>query len=100
MNYNEIIIKISQETGLPGKVVDKVFKAYWFFIRTSIQALPLKELLSEEEFSKLKTNFNIPSLGKLSCTYEDYLRQKKRHEHITAFRKNNGIKTQKDKTSI
>ncbi len=87
MNYNEIVIRVSQETGLPGKMVDKVFKAYWSFIRTSIQALPLKELLSEEEFSKLKTNFNIPSLGKLTCTYEDYLRQKKRHEHITAFRK-------------
>lgn len=92
MNYNEIVIKVSQETGLPGKVVDKVFKAYWAFIRTSIQALPLKELLSEEEFSKLKTNFNIPSLGKLTCTYEDYLRQKKRYEHITAFRKKNGTK--------
>ena len=92
MNYNEIVIRVSQETGLPGKVVDKVFKAYWSFIRTSIQALPLKELLSEEEFSKLKTNFNVPSLGKLTCTYEDYLRQKKRHEHITAFRKKNGTK--------
>lgn len=92
MNYNEIVIRVSQETGLPGKVVDKVFKAYWSFIRTSIQALPLKELLSEEEFLKLKTNFNIPSLGKLTCTYEDYLRQKKRHEHITAFRKKNGTK--------
>lgn len=92
MNYNEIVVRVSQETGLPGKVVDKVFKAYWFFIRTSIQALPLKEFLSEEEFSKLKTNFNIPSLGKLSCTYEDYLRQKKRHEHIIAFRKKNGTK--------
>lgn len=92
MNYNEIVIRVSQETGLPGKVVDKVFKAYWSFIRTSIQALPLKELLSEEEFSKLKTNFNIPSLGKLTCTYEDYLRQEKRHEHITAFRKKNGTK--------
>lgn len=92
MNYNEIVIRVSQETGLPGKVVDKVFKAYWSFIRTSIQALPLKELLSEEEFSKLKTNFNIPSLGKLTCTYEDYLRQKKRYEHIKAFREKNGTK--------
>ncbi len=92
MNYNEIITKVSQETGLSGGVVDKIFKAYWFFIRTSLQALPLKEDLSEEDFLKLKTNFNIPSLGKLSCTYEDYLRQKKRHEHIIAFRKKNGTK--------
>lgn len=100
MKYNEIITKVSQETGLPGKVVDKVFKAYWFFIRTSLQALPLKEISSEEDFSKLKTNFNIPSLGKLTCTYEDYLRQKKRHEHIIAFRKKNGIKNQESKASL
>lgn len=100
MNYNEIITKVSQETGLPGRVVDKVFKAYWSFIRTSIQALPLKENLSEEEFLKLRTNFNIPSLGKLSCTYEDYLRQKKRYEHILEFKKKNGIKTQEDKTPL
>lgn len=100
MNYNEIITKVSQETNLPGRVVDKVFKAYWFFIRTSLQALPLKDNLSEEDFLKLKTNFNIPSLGKLTCTYEDYLRQKKRHEHITAFRKKNGTKDKEDKTPL
>lgn len=100
MKYNEIITKVSQETGLPGKVVDKAFKAYWFFIRTSLQALPLKEILTEEDFLRLKTNFNIPSLGKLTCTYEDYLRQKKRHEHITAFRKKNGTKDKEDKTSL
>lgn len=100
MNYNEIITKVSQETNLPGRAVDKVFKAYWSFIRTSLQALPLKDNLSEEDFLKLQTNFNIPSLGKLTCTYEDYLRQKKRHEHITAFRKKNGTKDKEDKTSL
>lgn len=95
MNYNEIITRVSQETGLSGRVVDKVFKAYWLFIRASLQALPLKENLSEEDFLKLKTNFNIPSLGKLSCTYEDYLRQRKKHEHIIAFR-NRNVCTKKD----
>lgn len=99
MNYDEILSKISQETNLPKKVVGKVFKAYWFFIRTSLQNLPLKEDLSEEEFSRLRTNFNIPSLGKFSCTYEDYLKQKKRYKRIIEFRKN-GIKTQEGKTSL
>ena len=100
MNYNEIITKVSQETNLPGKVVDKVFKAYWSFIRTSLQALPLKDNLSEEDFLKLKTSFNIPSLGKLTCTYEDDLRQKKRHEYIIAFREKNGTKDKEDKTPL
>lgn len=100
MNYNEIIIKVSQETNLPEKVVDKVFKAYWFFIRTSLQNLPLRDNLSEEDFLKLRTNFNIPSLGKLSCTYEDYLKQKKRYEYIKIFRQNNGIETKESETSL
>lgn len=100
MKYNDIITKVSQETDLPVKVVGKVFKAYWLFIRASIQALPLKETLSEEDFMKLRTNFNIPSLGKLTCTYEDYLRQKRRHEHIITFRKNNGTKNKEDKTPL
>ena len=37
--------------------------------------------LSEEEFNKLKTNFNIVSLGKLSCTYDRYKRIKLREKY-------------------
>lgn len=100
MSYSEIITKVSEEINLPSKVVDKAFKAYWLFIRASIQALPLKEDLSKEDFLKLRTNFNIPSLGKLTCTYEDYLRRKKAYEHILEFRRNNGIKAKESKTSV
>lgn len=70
MNYNDLVTQLSKELNLPPRVVDKVYKSYWKFIRDSIQGLPLKEDISEEEFQKLRTNFNIPSLGKLSCTYD------------------------------
>lgn len=70
MNYSDIIKKVSDELGINKDLVDKTYKAYWLFIRESIQSLPLKDNLSKEEFSKLKTNFNIPSLGKLTCTYD------------------------------
>ena len=42
--------------------------------------------LNEEDFSKLKTNFNIPSLGKLTCTYERMLGVKKRFNFIKQLR--------------
>ena len=42
--------------------------------------------LSEEEFSTLKTNFNVPSLGKLACTLDKYNRVKKRFKLIKNFR--------------
>lgn len=89
MTYSDIVIKVSQEVGLPPEVVDKVYKSYWLFIKQSIQALPLKEELSQEAFTKLKTNFNIPSLGKLSCTYDRMLRVKERFKHIKKFRERN-----------
>lgn len=78
MNYPDIIGKVSEEVNLPKKVVDKTYKAFWLFINQSIQSLPLKKDLNEEDFTKLRTNFNIPSLGKLNCTYDGMLGRKKR----------------------
>ena len=66
------------ELGLDKSDVKEAYQLYWNFFRKSIEALPLKEDLTEEEFSKLKTNFNIPYLGKFSCTYDRYLRMKKK----------------------
>ena len=82
MDYKDLITQISKELSLPYKVVDKVYKSYWRFIRDTIQNLPLKENLTEEDFQKLRTNFNIPSLGKLTCTYDRFKRVRKRYELI------------------
>jgi hypothetical protein len=74
---------------LPVEVVELAYKSYWKFIRKTIQELPLKDDLSEEEFAKLKTNFNIVSLGKLSCTYDRYKRVKLREKYKNAKYKEN-----------
>lgn len=87
MTYIEIITIISKELNLPIEVVDKVYKSYWQYIKNTIQDLPLKENLTEEQFSELRTNFNIPSLGKLTCTYDRMQKVKKRFEYIKNLRK-------------
>lgn len=69
MSYFEIVNKVSKELNLPEEVVDRSYKAFWLFVRETAASLPLKEISSEEEFSKLRVNFNIPSLGKLYCKY-------------------------------
>lgn len=74
--------------NLSSDLVDKVYKAYWAYIRSSISSLPLKEGLTEEGFSKLKTNFNIPSLGKLGCTFDRYKGMKKRLSLIKSIKNN------------
>ena len=87
MSYLDIIGKVSEELNLPKEVVDKTYRAFWLFINQSIQSLPLKENLNEEDFAKLKTNYNIPSLGKLTCTYERMLGVKKRFNFLKQLRK-------------
>lgn len=86
MRYKDIITEVSKELDLPRKVVDKTYKAFWLYINKSIQQLPLKEDLSEEKFKELQTNFNVPSIGKLTCTYTRMLNMKKRFEIIKNIR--------------
>ena len=82
MKYHDIIDKVSQELGIPFEVVNVAYKSYWKFIKQTIQSLPLKDNLNEEEFAKLRTNFNIPSLGKLTCTFDRMMGVKKRFKYI------------------
>ena len=86
MIYSDIVKKVAEELGLAVQIVDKTYKAYWYFIKQSIQQLPLKDIETEQEFNQLSTNFNIPSLGKLACTHDRMLRIKDRH--ITLKEKN------------
>lgn len=68
----DIYLTASKTLGVSPDVIEKVYKAYWQYIKATIEALPLKNNLTQEEFEKLKTNFNIPSIGKLSCTLDKY----------------------------
>lgn len=86
MNYPDIIGKVSQEMDIPLEVIDTAYKSYWKFIKQTIQSLPLKDDISEEEFAKLRTNFNIPSLGKLTCTFDRMMGVKKRFKYIRQIR--------------
>ena len=57
---------------MPKEIVDKYYKVYWEFIKKKIEELPLKEPLTEQEFSKLRKSFNIKGIGKLYCTYDTW----------------------------
>lgn len=89
MTYNEIVSKVSVDTGISVEVVDKAYRAFWSYIRNSVQELPLKGELTEAEFLSLRPNFNIPSLGKLCCTYHRYRGVKEKFNHIKTLRKRN-----------
>lgn len=79
MTLKEIISQVSESLGLPEKIVDRTYRAYWKAIREHMSSLPLKEDLTDEEFQKLQPNVNIPSIGKFHVTLDRYHRMKKQH---------------------
>ena len=81
MSYKKVINQVSKEFDKPKEVIDFVYKYYWGFIKNIISQLNLKKDLSKQEFSNLKTNFNIPSLGKLYVTYDGYLKNKTKYKY-------------------
>lgn len=80
MTYEEMVSKVADSTGLSKALVNRTYKTYWRTIKEYIESLPLKKDLTEEEFTKLKPNVNIPSIGKFYVTLGGYKRTKyKRH---------------------
>jgi hypothetical protein len=79
---DDIIEKVALELNLPSELVAKTYKAFWKSVRECISPLPLKEQLSPEQYSKLTTSFNIPSLGKLHCTYTEYIGKHKKYKEL------------------
>lgn len=98
MSYLDIIKRVSDKLNIPEEIVKKTYESYWLYIRNNISELPLKDNLSEEEFNNLRTNFNIPSIGKLSCSYDRYQAIKERYKHIKRIK--DGHYNKEDKTSI
>ena len=78
----------SHELGLPSELVERVYRAYWLAIKQAIQALPLKEDLTEDEFSELRVSFNIPSLGKLHSSYDRMRGVKRRFNYLQQIKNN------------
>jgi hypothetical protein len=86
MNYQEVLNQVANKLNIPVEVVKEAYESYWEYIRNTISKLPLKEDLSEEEFNKLRTNFNVPSIGKLACPYDRYKAIKDRYKHTKKLR--------------
>ena len=86
MKYSDIINKVSEELNLSREIVENTYKAYWNFIRVTIEELPLKTEISQEKYKTLRTNINIPSLGKLNCTYNRYIGIRNRFNIINKIR--------------
>lgn len=72
MKYTDIVSIVAHNTGVDKTIVDKTYRAYWKTIRNHISSLPLKDALTDKEFTDLQPNVNIPSIGKFYVTLSRY----------------------------
>lgn len=81
-NLERIYREVAKELKIDSKIVKDLYTSYWRAIREYISSLDYKEGLTEKEFNEIKTNVNIPALGKLFCTYETYLNTLKMKDYV------------------
>ena len=95
--YKKIFKDVAEEFNVP---ISKVIKAYllqYRFIVEKIKELPFsRDDITEDEFNKLRTSFNIPSIGKFYCSYKRYTGVKKALEYRRNISKNGRVQDKDD----
>ena len=96
LNLNDIYEILSKEMDIPVEVVRSAYSHSWRFITEKIRELPLQEELTEEEFNKLKLNFNLPSLGKLHLNYRRWVNITNRNEFLRELKRRKDNEAEED----
>lgn len=61
----EILSKIARTNGITPLEAEQIYTSAFKFAKTVINKLPVREIDSPLELRNLKSNFNLPRLGKL-----------------------------------
>lgn len=83
----------AKELNISPALSQLIYKSYWKFIRSSISNLELDNI-TEEDFKKLTTNFNIPYIGKLYTSYDKIQKYNRRIKYLE------NVKVKRDKTDV
>ena len=64
--------ELAEKYNLDLEVVEKIIATPYEFIQKKTRQMNFRDGLTREEFDKMKTNFNIPGLGKLYASFYLY----------------------------
>ena len=64
--------EMSEKYGLSIETIYSIISSPYDFIAKTTRTMEFEDGLTREEFLKLKTNFNIPSIGKLYASHYLY----------------------------
>lgn len=88
MRYKEILEEVSKELDIDNKIVIDVYKHYWKSIKSYVQKLPFNRDLSEDEYKELRPHVYLPKLGKMHCTYKEFIGSRKKLKKIRDVKNN------------
>ena len=96
MTFKQIIKQVAKELNLPEDLVRNTYKSYWKVIKQIIERNNIKSndnlIFTSDEFNNNVININIPSIGKLNCTYDKYLKTINRFNLINNIKKREDVK--------
>ena len=96
MTFKQIIKQVAKELNLPEDLVRNTYKSYWKVIKQIIERNNIKSndnlIFTSDEFNNNVININVPSIGKLNCTYDKYLKTTNRFNLINNIKKREDVK--------
>ena len=96
MTFKQIIKQVAKELNLPEDLVRNTYKSYWKVIKQIIERNNIKSndnlIFTSDEFNNNVININVPSIGKLNCTYDKYLKTINRFNLIKKKKKREDVK--------
>lgn len=74
--------ELAEKYDMDLDLMKKIIAAPYEFVQKKTRELDFKDGITKEEFDKMKTDFNIPALGKIFASnylYNEIQKKKKKH---------------------
>lgn len=100
MNVKAICDTVAAEQKASKVLMEKLYRAYWLFVKEKILEMDFSRKLTEKEFEESKLSITIPHIGRLACTWKMYNEINEDINHIKKLRKEEQNESEESETII